>query len=67
MFSAAWSPDGKRIATVSKDGLIRVYEPRKSNSPIAVSIPEPANYVKFYESDHTDYSFKRSENLSFVL
>ncbi|XP_072171377.1 coronin-7-like [Diadema setosum] len=35
IFSAAWSPDGKKIATVSKDGQIRVYEPRKSTSPIA--------------------------------
>eukprot|EP00057_Strongylocentrotus_purpuratus_P024756 XP_011679230.1 PREDICTED: LOW QUALITY PROTEIN: coronin-7 [Strongylocentrotus purpuratus] len=35
IFSAAWSPDGKRIATVCKDGLIRIYEPRSSNTPVA--------------------------------
>ncbi|XP_063970323.1 coronin-7-like [Lytechinus pictus] len=35
IFSAAWSPDGKRIATVCKDGFIRVYEPRSSKTPVA--------------------------------
>ncbi|KAK9686045.1 WD domain, G-beta repeat [Popillia japonica] len=35
MFSFAWSPCGSRCATVSKDGRIRVYEPRKvHNEPV---------------------------------
>lgn len=35
MFSFSWSPCGNRCATVSKDGRIRVYEPRNvPNAPI---------------------------------
>ncbi|NXE97846.1 CORO7 protein, partial [Menura novaehollandiae] len=33
IFSMAWSPDGKKLATVSKDGRIRLYEPRRSPQP----------------------------------
>ncbi|RLV71539.1 hypothetical protein DV515_00017345 [Chloebia gouldiae] len=33
IFSMAWSPDGKQLATVSKDGRIRLYEPRRSSQP----------------------------------
>ncbi|XP_053847709.1 coronin-7-like isoform X1 [Vidua macroura] len=33
IFSMAWSPDGKKLATVSKDGRIRLYEPRHSSQP----------------------------------
>ncbi|NWS17077.1 CORO7 protein, partial [Pachyramphus minor] len=33
IFSTAWSPDGKKLATVSKDGRIRLYEPRCSPRP----------------------------------
>ncbi|NXE43014.1 CORO7 protein, partial [Ptilorrhoa leucosticta] len=33
IFSMAWSPDGKKLATVSKDGRIRLYEPRRSSQP----------------------------------
>ena len=33
----AWSLDGTKLATVAKDQIIRVYEPRKSTSPISVS------------------------------
>ncbi|XP_053132000.1 coronin-7 isoform X2 [Hemicordylus capensis] len=31
IFSLAWSPDGRRLATVSKDGKVRVYEPRQTS------------------------------------
>ncbi|XP_055540913.1 coronin-7 isoform X2 [Wyeomyia smithii] len=34
IFSFAWSPCGTLGATVSKDGKIRVYNPRKSENPI---------------------------------
>ncbi|KAM7349682.1 coronin isoform 2-T5 [Cochliomyia hominivorax] len=34
IFDFAWSPCGKYGATVSKDGKIRVYNPRKSETPI---------------------------------
>ncbi|NXP54292.1 CORO7 protein, partial [Heliornis fulica] len=33
IFSLAWSPDGKKLATVSKDGRLRLYEPRRSPLP----------------------------------
>ncbi|XP_058442942.1 coronin-7 isoform X2 [Malaya genurostris] len=34
IFSFAWSPCGTYGATVSKDGKIRIYNPRKSENPI---------------------------------
>ncbi|XP_013109515.2 coronin-7 isoform X1 [Stomoxys calcitrans] len=34
IFDYAWSPCGKYGATVSKDGKIRIYNPRKSETPI---------------------------------
>ncbi|XP_075755208.1 coronin-7 isoform X2 [Pelodiscus sinensis] len=33
IFSLAWSPDGQRLATVSKDSRVRVYAPRRSPEP----------------------------------
>ncbi|KAK2543839.1 coronin-7 [Columba livia] len=33
IFSLAWSPDGKKLATVSKDTRLRLYEPRRSAQP----------------------------------
>ncbi|XP_050569872.1 coronin-7 isoform X1 [Cygnus atratus] len=33
IFSLAWSPDGRQLATVSKDGRLRLYEPRRSPQP----------------------------------
>ncbi|NWR81772.1 CORO7 protein, partial [Centropus unirufus] len=33
IFSLAWSPDGKKLATVSKDNRLRLYEPRCSPQP----------------------------------
>ncbi|XP_069502950.1 coronin-7 [Ambystoma mexicanum] len=33
IFSLAWSPDGRHLASVSKDGQVRIYEPRKSLEP----------------------------------
>jgi coronin-7 len=38
IFSLAWSPDGKQLATVCKDGHVRVYEPRSSPLPLQVSM-----------------------------
>ncbi|XP_071452405.1 coronin-7 isoform X1 [Hetaerina americana] len=35
IFSFAWSPCGTRCATLCKDGCLRIYEPRKSCTPIA--------------------------------
>lgn len=34
IFSLAWSPDGQRLASVCKDGKVRIYEPRKSLEPV---------------------------------
>ncbi|XP_051905594.1 coronin-7-like isoform X1 [Hippocampus zosterae] len=34
VFCMAWSPDGKQLVTVCKDGKIRVYDPRKSDAPV---------------------------------
>lgn len=34
IFDLAWSPCGKFVASVCKDGKIRVYNPRKSETPI---------------------------------
>lgn len=34
IFSLAWSPDGQKLATVCKDGHVRVYEPRSSLVPL---------------------------------
>lgn len=36
VFCMAWSPDGKLLATVCKDGKVRVYDPRKSTTPVQV-------------------------------
>ncbi|KAM3827015.1 coronin-7-like isoform 1-T1 [Vipera latastei] len=34
IFSLAWSPDGCCLATASKDGKVRVYEPRQAAQPL---------------------------------
>uniref|UniRef100_A0A8C7HY68 Coronin n=1 Tax=Oncorhynchus kisutch TaxID=8019 RepID=A0A8C7HY68_ONCKI len=34
IFGMAWSPDGKLLATVCKDGKLRIYDPRKSAEPV---------------------------------
>ncbi|XP_058142542.1 coronin-7 isoform X2 [Dasypus novemcinctus] len=34
IFGLAWSPDGQRLATVCKDGRVRVYEPRRGPEPL---------------------------------
>ncbi|KAM6957237.1 coronin-7 [Aplochiton taeniatus] len=34
IFGLGWSPDGKLLATVCKDGRVRIYDPRKSSEPI---------------------------------
>ncbi|XP_047213086.1 coronin-7-like isoform X2 [Girardinichthys multiradiatus] len=34
VFGIAWSPDGKLLATVCKDGKVRVYDPRNSTAPV---------------------------------
>ncbi|MEE6524581.1 hypothetical protein FKM82_024150 [Ascaphus truei] len=33
IFSLAWSPDGRYLATCCKDQRVRIYEPRASNQP----------------------------------
>ncbi|XP_011374774.1 coronin-7 isoform X2 [Pteropus vampyrus] len=34
IFGLAWSPNGQQLATVCKDGHLRVYEPRSSPEPL---------------------------------
>ncbi|XP_022327050.2 coronin-7-like [Crassostrea virginica] len=34
VFCAAWSPDGKYLCTVCKDGKIRIFNPRRSKEPV---------------------------------
>ncbi|KAM9843793.1 coronin-7-like isoform 2-T2 [Aulostomus maculatus] len=34
VFCMAWSPDGKLLASVCKDGKVRIYDPRKSTTPV---------------------------------
>ncbi|KAM9779939.1 coronin-7-like [Neosynchiropus ocellatus] len=34
VFAMAWSPDGKLLASVCKDGKVRIYDPRKSTTPV---------------------------------
>ncbi|KAF7698253.1 coronin-7 isoform X1 [Silurus meridionalis] len=34
IFGMAWSPSGKFLATVCKDGKVRLFDPRKSTEPI---------------------------------
>lgn len=34
VFCMEWSPDGKLLATVCKDGKVRIYDPRKSSAPV---------------------------------
>uniref|UniRef100_A0A8C9WG86 Coronin n=1 Tax=Scleropages formosus TaxID=113540 RepID=A0A8C9WG86_SCLFO len=33
IFGMAWSPDGQLLATVCKDGKVRIYDPRRSDEP----------------------------------
>ena len=35
LFALAWSPDGKQLATLCKDHVLRLYTPRSSTSPTA--------------------------------
>ena len=37
IFGLAWSPDGPQLATVCKDGCLRIYKPRGSSEPLQVS------------------------------
>lgn len=41
IFSLSWSPDGQHLATVSKDGQVRMYDPRRSVDPLQEG-PGPA-------------------------
>ncbi|XP_006874969.1 PREDICTED: coronin-7 [Chrysochloris asiatica] len=34
IFGLAWSPDGQQLATVCKDGRVRIYEPRSGLEPL---------------------------------
>jgi coronin-7 len=55
LYAMAWSQDGARLATVAKDQRIRIYEPRKSTSPIAEGCgPEGTRgaRVVWVDSDH---------------
>lgn len=44
VFGMAWSPDGKLLATVCKDGKVRIYDPRKSTEPVQVCMTQCAAY-----------------------
>ena len=34
LFAMSWSPDGQLLATIAKDHIIRIYDPRSSTSPV---------------------------------
>ena len=34
LFAMSWSPDGKLLATIARDHVIRIYDPRNSTSPV---------------------------------
>ncbi|XP_038618544.1 coronin-7 isoform X1 [Tachyglossus aculeatus] len=34
IFSLAWSPDGRQLATACKDGKVRIYDPRNGPEPL---------------------------------
>ena len=36
IFCAEWSPDGRYLATVCRDGKLRIFDPRQSLQPIKV-------------------------------
>jgi coronin-7 len=34
LFAMSWSPDGRQLATIARDHVIRIYDPRSSTSPV---------------------------------
>ena len=47
----AWKSDGTRLATVSKDSKVRVYDPRSQVSPMQVSNYNMMNFfLLFFQS-----------------
>jgi coronin-7 len=46
IFSISWSPCGNKLATICKDGFIRVYEPLASENPVAEAKVGPASGSK---------------------
>lgn len=53
IFGMTWSPDGKLLATVCKDGKVRIYDPRKSSAPLQVWVWFVSFNLK-YEITHED-------------
>lgn len=44
VFCMSWSPDGKFLATVCKDGKVRTYDPRESAEPVQVCAAAPPQW-----------------------
>ena len=55
IFGLGWSPDGKLLATVCKDGKVRVYDPRKSTAPVEVRRATHA-HTRTHTRTHDDHT-----------
>lgn len=66
IFGLAWSPNGQQLATVCKDGRLRVYEPRSSPEPLQVSKlgwERPSDLAGVLAEPHVLYPNRKAQGL----